>query len=273
MAKKQKFMKRNRKATNRNRRNAIWAQIKLYRINWSRVFTLTILAVAVMMGHVTTNWLMDHRIEAVVINGPFQRVTAMQLEETLVPHVQTGFLKADLNAMRADLEDIPWVANASVRRHWPGSIEVLIVEQLPAACWGKRGLLNINGDLFIRQATHIPAELPRLKGPEGSQHQVAAMYFRIKERLEQRGMTAVSLSLDSRGAWEFGLNSGIRVRLGASAVDVRLDLFFIALDQVLASKAEYVDYIDMRYTNGFAIGWKDRNPTHVHAGEGSAPHV
>jgi cell division protein FtsQ len=273
LARKKKFLKRNRKVAARKERRQIFARITLPKVNWSRVLTLTILGAAMMMGHLASNWLMDRPIDAVVINGAFQRVTAVQLEETLTPHVETGFLNADLNAMRAELEGIAWVANASVSRRWPGSIEVLITEETPAACWGDGGLLNIDGDLFVEEATHVPAELPRLNGPDGSQHRVAAMYFQIQQRLEHRGLTAVSLQLDGRGAWEFVLNNGIVVRLGASAVDLRLNRFFVALDQVLASRAEYVDYIDMRYTNGFAIGWKDQDPMHAHTVEESGPNV
>ena len=272
-AKKQKFLKRNRKRKSRDKRPEILARFNWAKMHWSLVVRLTVVAMVVMMGHVATNWLMDRPIEAVVISGAFQRVSAVQLEEALAGHVQTGFLSADLNAMRTELTNIAWVANASVRRRWPGSIDVWITEQHPAACWGERGLLNISGELFVDDVSHVPAELPRLDGPDGSEAKVAAMYFRIDERLAHRGMGAVSLRLDSRGAWEFQLSNGISVRLGASAVELRLERFFLALDQVLASQAEYVDYIDMRYTNGFAIGWKDRNPIHARATGGSRPHA
>lgn len=234
---------------------------------------MVIAVIIIMIGRVAMLWLMDRPIESVVINGAFQRVSAIQLEEALSPHVQTGFLDVDLHAMRAELASIPWVANASVRRRWPGLIEVQIVEQQPSACWGERGLLNIKGELFVTEASHIPVELPRLDGPDGFEGRVAAMYFRIENRLEQRGMAAVSLRLDNRGAWEFKLSNGIQVRLGASTVEQRLDRFFIALDQVLSSQAEHVEYIDMRYTNGFAIGWKDRNPIRAQARDGARPHV
>lgn len=234
---------------------------------------MVIAVIIIMIGRVAMLWLMDRPIESVVINGAFQRVSAIQLEEALSPHVQTGFLDVDLHAMRAELASIPWVANASVRRRWPGLIEVQIVEQQPSACWGERGLLNIKGELFVKEASHIPVELPRLDGPDGFEGRVAAMYFRIENRLEQRGMAAVSLRLDNRGAWEFKLSNGIQVRLGASTVEQRLDRFFIALDQVLSSQAEHVEYIDMRYTNGFAIGWKDRNPIRAQARDGARPHV
>ena len=86
---------------------------------------------------------------------------------------------------------------------------------------------------------------------------VARRYFDLQARLEQRGLSAVSLTVDKRGAWELQLNNGVLVRFGATALDDRVARFFQALDQVVASRGEKVEYLDMRYTNGFAIRWKD----------------
>ena len=77
---------------------------------------------------------------------------------------------------------------------------VAVEEEQAAARWGERGLLNVYGDLFVAEATHIPTELPALDGPEGSQIEVAREFFRLDMQLQQRGMNAVALSLDARGA-------------------------------------------------------------------------
>jgi cell division protein FtsQ len=78
----------------------------------------------------------------------------------------------------------------------------------------------------------------------------------LQEQLVARGLSVVSLRLDDRGAWSFQLSNGIRVRLGSDQVDERLARFFRALDVVVAGVTEEVDYLDLRYTNGFAVGWK-----------------
>ena len=270
-AKKKKLFKRNRKRRSKARLTV--PTIKWPAINWAGVITFSAAGVMVITVYMVTVWLMDRPIEAVVINGAFERVSAIQLEDALAPHVQTGFLSADLNAMRAELTDIPWIANANIRRRWPGSIEVQVTEQRPAAQWGKSGLLNVGGELFVDEATHIPAELPKLVGPPGSERRVTEMFFQIEERLEQRGLAAVSLLLDKRGAWALQLNNGIRVRLGARFVEDRINRFFIALEKLIESNSAQVDYVDMRYTNGFAIGWKDKNPIRAQSAEGLEPRV
>ena len=93
---------------------------------------------------------MDRPINAVVINGAFARVSAIQLEDALAPHVQTGFLSADLNSMRAELTNIPWISNANIRRRWPGSIEVQVTEQRPAARWGRAWFIERRWRTFRR---------------------------------------------------------------------------------------------------------------------------
>lgn len=272
-AKSKRLFKRNRRRKLRPATRSAWAKLNWPDVNWRRLMVIAAIGSFGFSGYAAALWVMDRPIESVVINGAFERVSAMQVEDALSPHVQTGFLSADLPAMRAELVAIPWVANANVRRRWPGSIEVNIREERPAACWGDSGLLNFDGELFVRNVTHVPIELPRLAGPEGSEQRVARMFFAIQHRLEQRGMAAVALRLDRRGAWEVQLSSGIRVRLGASFVDQRLDRFFEAVDRIIAVEAERVDYVDMRYTNGFAIGWKDQKPMRAESREAGEPHV
>lgn len=217
-------------------------------------------AVVMALAWVGTVWLMDRPIDSVKVAGTFERVSAVQVEAALAPYLGGGFLSTDLNRLRRELTKLPWIARASIRRRWPAYLEVTVVEERPAACWGEDGLLNTNGMLFVEHASHVPVELPRLNGPPGTQMTVARRYFDLQARLEQRGLSAVSLTIDKRGAWELRLNNGVLVRFGATAVDERVTRFFHALDQVIASRGEQVEYLDMRYTNGFAIRWKDTNP-------------
>lgn len=260
--------RRNRRKAQRPKR-----QWQLPAVDWRRVILGVASSIVVAAVYVSTVWLMNRPIEEVVIRGAFERVSAMQLQEALAGHVRTGFLSANLDQIRREATDIPWVATARVRRVWPGTVEVTVAEEQPAACWGERGLLNMEGELFVTDSSHIPAELPRLHGPAGSERQVARQYFLIEQRLEQRGLAAVALDLDARGAWTLQLNNGVQVRLGARDIDQRLERFFVALDQAVTMQVEQVEYVDMRYTNGFAIGWKGARAAGSAAGKESDPNV
>ncbi len=135
-----------------------------------------------------------------------------------------------------------------------------MVEETAAARWGDSGLLNTRGRLFVREATHVPAELPRLSGPEGAESQVADRYLSAQGRMLEAGMRIAALRLDERGAWEMDLDSGVTVRLGRRDVDARLDRFIRTTSQVIAHRLNDISYVDMRYSNGFAIGWRNAQP-------------
>jgi cell division protein FtsQ len=147
-----------------------------------------------------------------------------------------------------------------VQRAWPRGLRVVVTEQVPAARWGENGLLNTRGELFITGARHIPLELPRLSGPEGTETTVARRYLAAQGRLVEAGMRLAALRLDARGAWELDLDNGVTVRLGRKQVDERFDTFIRTALKIVAQRATDIAYIDMRYANGFAVGWRGGNP-------------
>lgn len=244
---------------NRKRREAPLK--KLPAIPWARIGSVLVVVAALAGGYAGVRWLLDRPVARVVVNGEFERVSADALEAAMRPYLGRGFLAAPLDRIQRKVREIPWVASARVSRRWPDTLEVTITEEQPAARWGEAGLLNPQGRLFVRHASHVPAELPRLNGPEGTEAVVAERYVAIQEELLQRGLSLAALELDGRGAWTFQMSNGIQVRLGSLDVDVRLARFYAALDRVLAGVAEDVRYIDMRYTNGFAVGWKQSRGT------------
>jgi cell division protein FtsQ len=239
-----------------NRKRREEPVVRLPAIPW--VTISSVLGVIVMASGLVAagRWVLNRPVERVVISGEFERVSADGLEAVLRKAMGKGFLGADLRLIQEQVMAQPWVATARVSRQWPDTLDVTVTEEEPAARWGADGLLNPRGRLFVRHTTHIPAELPRLNGPEGSEAEVAARYVAIQEHLVERGLRIASLELDGRGAWSLVMSNGIGVRLGSQDLEARLTRFFEALDTVVAPVAADVAFVDMRYTNGFSIGWK-----------------
>jgi cell division protein FtsQ len=203
-------------------------------------------------------WVLDRPVRVISMDGSFQRVSPGQIEKAVAPFSQAGFMSADLDGIQRAVEALPWVERARIQRRWPNSLHVTVTEQTAAARWGDSGLLNTRGELFVRSAAHVPAELPRLSGPDGSESQVAQRYLSVQGRMLEAGMRIAALRLDERGAWEMDLDSGVTVRLGRREVDERIDRFIHTASQVISHRLNEIAYVDMRYSNGFAIGW--RNP-------------
>jgi len=250
-----------------NRKRREQPVVRLPAIPWTAIGS--VIGVFAMAGLLVAGvrWVLNRPVERVVINGEFERVSADQLEAVLRKAMGKGFLGADLRAIQEEVMAQPWVATARVSRQWPDALDVTVTEEQPAARWGADGLLNPRGRLFVRHTTHIPAELPRLSGPDGSEAEVAARFIAIQERLVERGLRLAALDLDRRGAWSLVLSNGVNVRLGSQDVESRLNRFFDALDNVVSPIAADVQFVDMRYTNGFSIGWKQRRSARSAAGD------
>lgn len=201
-------------------------------------------------------WALDRPINAIAMDGSFQRVSPGQIEKAVAPFAQTGFLSANLDDIQRAVESVPWVDHARVQRRWPNSLHVTLTEETAAARWGEAGLINTRGQLFVRESAHVPAELPRLSGPDGTEAQVAQRYLAVQGRMLEAGMRIAALRLDERGGWEIDLDNGVTVRLGRRDVDARLDRFIRTASQVIAHRVAEITYVDMRYSNGFAIGWR-----------------
>jgi len=205
-------------------------------------------------------WALDRPVQVISMDGSFQRVSPGQIEKAVAPYARAGFMSANLGDIKRAVEALPWVDHARIARRWPNSLHVALTEQTAAARWGESGLLNTRGELFVKAAAHVPAELPRLSGPEGSESQVAQRYLSAQGRMLEAGMRIAALRLDERGAWEMDLDSGVTVRLGRREVDERIERFIRTVSQVIAHRLAEINYVDMRYSNGFAIGWRNQGP-------------
>ena len=227
-------------------------------INWRRVLAVPLLLCILAGCGLLVELALDRPVERLSIEAPFQRVTSVQIEAVVGPEIGRGFLSVDLRALRERLEAIDWVRHATVWRRWPGTLSVSITEHTAAARWGRNGLLNVEGKLFTRDSRHAFPELPLLDGPEGSEHRIAQLYLAIGERLADAQLTLTSLRMDERGALEFELTGGQAVRIGQDAVGERLERFFAIATPALASELDRVEYIDLRYSNGFSVGWREQ---------------
>ena len=198
--------------------------------------------------------LLDRPVRGVTVQGPFERVSVMQLEAAVGDLRGVGFL-SDLEGVRRRVLAIDWVDEVVVRRRWPAGIEVTVSEQEPAARWGDSGLLNVRGELFVKDARHVPPELPRLSGPEMTESVVARRYLDARALLAAAGFNLRSLTLDARGSWRIELSNGVEVRLGRDAFDERLRRFARVAGPMVTDRPGQVKYVDLRYSRGFAIGW------------------
>jgi cell division protein FtsQ len=70
------------------------------------------------------------------------------------------------------------------------------------------------------------------------------------------GLRLSGLTLEPRGAWTIELSNGVRVVAGREQLIPRLRRFLTIYQLELAERAEQIEQIDIRYTNGVAVRWR-----------------
>jgi cell division protein FtsQ len=196
-------------------------------------------------------------LKRIVVEGGLERVERREIIDALQGRLRGTFFTVDLEAVRALFESIPWVRRAELRRRWPDCLEVRIEEQVALARWGqgkRTQLVNMQGELFRGQSDD---SLPVLAGPAGTEGEVARRYLAFQDSLARLGLEPRQVLLSSRMAWQLKLSSGLTVQLGRDSdrdrVEERLARFVSAFPQTLAKSQKRLDYVDLRYPNGFAF--------------------
>jgi cell division protein FtsQ len=232
-------------------------RFKLPALNWRRI-GLSLAGMAVVgVAVLGLTALLDQPVQRVIVSGRLQRVSALDVEKIVRARLYgDGLVSADLDDISRGLRTLPWVDQAIVRRSWPRGLSIEIVEQVAVARWNNAGLLNARGELFLSESRFVPPELAQLSGPSGTEQEVTARYLALQGRLTEVGMRLANLELDARGAWNLTLDNGVLVRLGRTQVDERFERFMLAAARLVSQRATDIAYVDMRYGNGFAVGWK-----------------
>lgn len=197
-----------------------------------------------------------HPISSVRIAAEFRHLDRSELEKLVQPHLGGSFFAVDVNAVRLAARSMPWVREASVRRVWPGSIHIAIVEREAAYRWQSTGLLESDGTLFTPTARDGFDKLPLLAGPDETHAEVVTLFKQTAALLAAIQQPLRMLEMSARGAWRARLANGIELVLGREPRQAAMRRLARAFPAVLAGQQERIEAIDLRYANGFAVRWK-----------------
>ena len=190
-------------------------------------------------------------VREIRVVGELRETSREALEDAARGRVAGNLLGAELDTLRAGLEELPWVRRVSLRRVWPDRIEVALEEHVALARWGDDGLVNTYGEVFAGEAKGLPT----LVGPAGTSSEVARRYERFAGIVAPLGSQLELVVLTARFGWRLRLASGMEIMLGrdAEAAEARLRAFVAAYPQTLGAMAGEHGYVDLRYPNGFAL--------------------
>ena len=198
-------------------------------------------------------------IITVRVQGDFNYIEEAMLSEAITEIKTQGFFSLDVQTIQAQVTQLPWVAQVSVRRVWPDTLTLNLVEQKAVAYWMAGGLVNVAGELFKPDQASYPKGLPIFNGPEKMQSVLTHHYIESSAALNSLGLTVTQVDLSSRRALTLHLNNAIKLVLGREQQQQRLQRFISVYEKLFASRTSEIDKIDLRYSNGMSIAWREQD--------------
>ncbi|SDH59665.1 cell division protein FtsQ [Nitrosomonas sp. Nm132] len=193
-------------------------------------------------------------------NAKLQHVTRQQIQSIVLNEVRGNFLTVNLDALREAFKDLPWVRAAKIQRNWPSGLKVMLEEYTAFAYWGDAALVNRQGEIFRAPTDEI---LPVFIGPtEESTAVIIEQYEIFNKVLEPIRQRAAEIELSPRHAWLVRLENGTLLKLGREKIETRLRRYVSVYRQSIVNLNQSIplDYVDLRYPNGFAIRMSEAMP-------------
>jgi cell division protein FtsQ len=189
-------------------------------------------------------------LREVQVTGQGLHVTRAQVDAIVKTELKGTFFTLNLPQMRSAFEKLPWVREVNLKRRWPSRLEVAVVEHVPLARWGNVALVNTHGEVFDAA---YDGKLPVFNGPSGTSKEIAIQYDYFRRHLAAINAAPVMVQMTPRRAWQVRLEGGPTLELGREDVEARLARYMQVYERTVGALKRRIEYVDLRYANGFAV--------------------
>ncbi len=204
-------------------------------------------------------------ISSVVVEGVYQFADKEEMRNRVLTQASKGFFNLDIESIQRNVEELPWVENAYVRRVWPESITVHVEEHQPIARWGDKSLVTAGFKLFSPpqlsgntepELQALVDSLPVLYSPERRHVALLKLLNETRTMLDAVEAPLEGMVEDDRRSLTLYLKNDVKVVIGHREVQKRIKNFSEIFRPYIAPVYDDVATVDMRYTNGFAMARK-----------------
>ncbi|WP_232313479.1 cell division protein FtsQ/DivIB [Enterovibrio coralii] len=205
-------------------------------------------------------WMGDEQqlpLSQIVVQGDLQHVSPADVRNAVLTlGTLKSFMLQDVDTIHEAVASLPWVANVAIRKQWPDTLKVNVTEYQPEAVWNGSRLLDTHGVVFNAKPEDVKdLHLVSLHGPEGSEEEVLQVWRELRNILAPTDYQIAALALNERRSWRIVTRDGVRIELGRESRDERLERF-VGLIKDIDATGRTIQYVDLRYDTGAAVGWK-----------------
>lgn len=194
-----------------------------------------------------------HRVAANAIDGGFFNLNVERFQNKLI-------------------NQLPWIKSVSVRKVWPHTLLIAITEHKPVVRWqslnsknipsasdGEITLLSQEGVIFrpeiSEQQQSIVNRMAVFFGPSHNAKTILNACSTFNKQLQQLKTNIKKCGMNERRTWKILLENKIEIKLGKENINQKLERFINVFSKKLNKYFEAINYVDLRYANGFSVQW------------------
>lgn len=169
----------------------------------------------------------------------------------------TSLLLLDAEATRAQLKQNPWIAEATVRKLYPGRLEISIEERVAFAIWqhgDKLAVIARDGTVIGADARALLRDYPLVVGMGASTH--AADFLALVSRFPEIQSEFAAAVLVAERRWNIRLKNGVDLRLPEENAEAALAKL-VAFDRETKILSRDVAAIDLRLSDRITVRASD----------------
>ncbi|MEM8845143.1 MAG: FtsQ-type POTRA domain-containing protein [Pseudomonadota bacterium] len=224
-------------------------------INWREVLKLMVFSVVVVTLVWVARGIEDIPIKTIEVASTLNKVNKDEIRSIAANYYSQGFFTAQLADFEKQLNSLPWVYKANIKRKWPYKLVIKIEEQQPVFRWGDEQLLNRYANTFDEKNLEQYKNLPKLYGIRGREEYLARLHLKYNKLFNKIGMRIVSLEEDARYDKVMILDNGIKINIGKENIDQQLERCLLTFPKLKTRDGAEIVTIDLRHSNGFAVRW------------------
>tara|TARA_B100000029_G_scaffold452670_2_gene478020 strand:- start:1686 stop:2450 length:765 start_codon:yes stop_codon:yes gene_type:complete len=214
-------------------------------------------------------------IQEIQLEGTQYRVDPRLVERTAWRSIDGNFFSVNLDVIEQELRKIPGVYRIAIRRVWPGTLHISIVESEGMAKWLPS---DANKPSSGEQWLNLPpgrvvSSTPKLSGPSIKRSIIMDAYLQGMDKLWSLDLEISAVDLSRSGDWTFKIQSArfeqfeFTLIVGRHEPLAKLADFADAYQADLWQRSSSIESIDLRYPSGFAVRWNSANLTFNDSGQ------